>query len=1142
MKALGELHGALLASEFVGVAVVDERGAYVRANAAFATLSGIPVQDRLGRPLEEPLAAMVRPVLERGVAAHRQLMDLGGRSVVVECQPLEQQGAVILIIDVTGQRAAQRVLDSRLRISQVISHISARFIDRPASQMDGAIREALREVGSELEVDAVRLGCVHAGQLMFPYAWMRDGEAPPATVAAGDTWWHSELVADEPAELPPPAQALTAGFARAAIMPLEVAGTPIGIALFARRGGRKPFSDDELQGLRLCTHIFASALDRKSADETLADRLGFESVLRAISTRLIRALPAEIDGVLGEALARIRTGMGFDRVTIIRHNKVTDIGEVTHEALGEGIHSFAGSIPRVGAAKFGWPMPQVMAGETMIARRGQLPADAANARAAMERDGLGMIALVPILLGGTFDGMIALTTRDPAQLPSEDMLRRLRLVGDIVSGAVARKRADQELTARLAFEGVLLQISTRLIDAPAAAVDAMLAESLHRIREAMGFARVVLQVIDQRTDRGRLIQEACAEGVRSYAQVGLKMKASEFGWPVPQLTAGEIVIMRRDRLPEHAKNARLLFERDELGMMALVPLMVGGRCEGYIGFHAREPGDVPSEALLKNMRLLGYIFASAIARKRADDQIAERMVFEGIMLGISNRLIDATPDAIDAVLRESVNQIRETMGFSRVTMLMVDHATDKGVLAHESLAEGVRSYAQVTLGLTAHGFGWPMPEIMAGQTLVARRDQLPAHATNARKIFERDELGMIAMVPLMVGGAFEGYIGMYMREPTQIPSDDFLSRMRMIGDVVASAMARKRAEEARARAYHELERLKAKVEQERDYLREQIQEDWDFRDIIGRSESMRKTLELVDAVAGTQAAVLLRGESGVGKELFARAIHARSDRSSGPLVKVNCASIPRELFESEFFGHVRGAFTGALKDRTGRFELAAGGTLFLDEVGEIPIELQAKLLRVLQENEFERVGDDRTRKADVRLVAATNRNLEADVAAGRLRPDLFYRLNVFPIRIPPLRERVEDIVPLAEHFLLQSCRAMGRHGLHLSEDQGAQLRAYDWPGNVRELSHVIERSVIISRGSLQLDLGAPMPTSAPPRPATNRPLTEDELRSLERRNIVDALERARWRITGSGGAAELLGLRPSTLRDRMKSLGIRRPE
>src|SRR5262249_23415188 len=257
-------------------------------------------------------------------------------------------------------------------------------------------------------------------------------------------------------------------------------------------------------------------------------------------------------------------------------------------------------------------------------------------------------------------------------------------------------------------------------------------------------------------------------------------------------------------------------------------------------------------------------------------------------------------------------------------------------------------------------------------------------------------------------------------------------------------------------------RLKQSIEQERDYLREEVRDEHGKGEIIGSSPSLNRVLEDIDAVAGTTAAVLLESESGVGKELFARALHERSARAQGPLVKVNCASIPKELFESEFFGHVRGAFTGAHRDRAGRFELADRGTLFLDEVGEIPVILQAKLLRVLQESEFERVGDDRTRRVDVRVVAPTNRDLEVEAAAGTFRKDLYYRLSVFPIEVPPLRERREDIVPLAEHFLRTQSTKLGRQGLALGEAHTRLLEAYAWPGNVRELQHAIERAVILS--------------------------------------------------------------------------------
>src|SRR2546427_2316128 len=269
------------------------------------------------------------------------------------------------------------------------------------------------------------------------------------------------------------------------------------------------------------------------------------------------------------------------------------------------------------------------------------------------------------------------------------------------------------------------------------------------------------------------------------------------------------------------------------------------------------------------------------------------------------------------------------------------------------------------------------------------------------------------------------------------------------------------------------------LEFENEYLQEELRGNYDA--IVGDSPVLKKVLAQIEMVAPTNANVLILGESGTGKELVARAIHDRSPRKAATLVRVNCASVPRELFESEFFGHVRGAFTGAVKDRVGRFELANGGTLFLDEIGEVPLELQSKLLRVLQEGQFEKVGEDRTRTVDVRIIAATNRDLEAEVKAGRFRQDLYYRLSVFPIELPPLRDRVEDIPALAQQFLVQSARKLGLNPPRLTAAQVKELQSYDWPGNVRELQNVIERAAIRSRnGHLELGLA---------RAGSNRPLS-----------------------------------------------------
>jgi DNA-binding NtrC family response regulator len=384
----------------------------------------------------------------------------------------------------------------------------------------------------------------------------------------------------------------------------------------------------------------------------------------------------------------------------------------------------------------------------------------------------------------------------------------------------------------------------------------------------------------------------------------------------------------------------------------------------------------------------------------------------------------------------------------------------------------------------------------------------------------------------------------YITKPFE--SEEVLARVR-------THLQLRRAEELR-RAFEEIQHLKTQLELQNSYLQEAVVEAKAFGNLVGQSAALKHIVSQIDLVAPTDASVLILGETGTGKELVAHEIHHRSVRKDGPLVRVNCASVPRELFESEFFGHVRGSFTGAVRDRAGRFETAEGGTIFLDEVGEIPMDVQNKLLRVLQEKRYERVGEDRTRRADVRVVAATNRDLKKEVAAGRFREDLFYRLNVFPVQVPPLRERMDDIPSLAKHFVELSAKDLKCAKPRLTRAAVAKLQNYEWPGNIRELRNVIERAVILARGgALDFDLpgatsSAPVARSsaqAEPSPdGTAQPkfLTEAELQRRERDNLVQVLEAANWKIGGTDGAAELLGVKPTTLLSRMDKWGIKKPE
>lgn len=385
--------------------------------------------------------------------------------------------------------------------------------------------------------------------------------------------------------------------------------------------------------------------------------------------------------------------------------------------------------------------------------------------------------------------------------------------------------------------------------------------------------------------------------------------------------------------------------------------------------------------------------------------------------------------------------------------------------------------------------------------------------------------------PLVFHDETLGVLAVFRRRP--IDEQEF-RWLRMFADQAASAIAN-------ARAFSELERLRHQLESHNAYLKEEVDRVLNFGRIVGRSRALRHVLQQVDDVASSGATVLITGESGTGKELLAREIHERSGRSQRPFVRVNCSAIPREVFESEFFGHVRGAFTGAIRDRPGRFHIANGGTIFLDEVGDLPLELQPKLLRVLQEGEYERVGDDVTRKVDVRVIAATNQNLGEEVRARRFREDLFYRLNVFPLALPPLRARLDDIPLLATHAIAEVSKRLGMQAPTLTEADAARLQQYEWPGNIRELKNIIERAVILSKGlRLRLDIaladmsaGATWPPDVP-----EVILTDRECRARERANLMKALQRADGRVYGEGGAAELLGMNPTTLASRLRALKI----
>jgi formate hydrogenlyase transcriptional activator len=426
---------------------------------------------------------------------------------------------------------------------------------------------------------------------------------------------------------------------------------------------------------------------------------------------------------------------------------------------------------------------------------------------------------------------------------------------------------------------------------------------------------------------------------------------------------------------------------------------------------------------------------------------------------------------------------------------------------------------------------WCLRQLAAGKIVaVDSMDSLSPEAARDKEVWRHYGVKSALNFPLSAGGQLFGALTFNTVQEERLWPKEIVNRLTVVAQVFANALARKVTDEALRQSMAENERLRERLQAESDYLKAEIKVTAAHGEMIGRSHAIRQVLSQVEQVASTDSSVLIRGETGTGKELIAQAIHRLSPRHDHLMVNVNCAALPSALVESELFGREKGAFTGALTRQIGRFEVADGSTIFLDEIGELSLEVQAKLLRVLQEGQFERLGSPKTIKVNVRVIAATNRDLTEDLRAGRFRKDLYYRLNVFPIRVPPLRERAEDIPMLVWAFLREFSLRMGKKITQVPRQTMEALQSRPWPGNVRELRNVIEHAAIVTSGDtlkvlmlLDADPGA-------------RPV--ETLASSEQEHILKALEKTGWRIKGPRGAATMLGVKPSTLYSRMQKLGI----
>jgi formate hydrogenlyase transcriptional activator len=818
-------------------------------------------------------------------------------------------------------------------------------------------------------------------------------------------------------------------------------------------------------------------------EKTLEKRLRFEEMVSDLSARFMATPFDQVDSEIDHALGQILEFFQVDRCALLAFQEDNTLARVTHIASGEGVEPVSGEINL--AELFPWCYGKLMQGEHInISRVEDYPEDALIDRQSHAAIGIKSALNIPMTLGGKISRTIVINHTRRHQTWPEEYIPRLQLLGEIIVNALEHRENRLKVEEQLRFEKLLSEISGRFVNLPADRIDGDIEDAQRRICELLDLDRSSLWQVPER-EPGTLLLTHIHQPPE-FLSPPERMNAMDFfPWTTQRVLGGEIVtISKMIDLPPEAGRDLESYRAYGTNSTVSVPLSSGkGPVFGLLTFSVIREERIWPETAVMGFKLIAQLFANALLRKQTETALRE-----------SEARLSLATDAVGAGLWV-MDVDTQKVWVSPKSRELFHFAPDEEIhyesyfrMIHPEDRERVNQEVQQAL--------------RTGERL--RCDY---------RIIQPD--GTIRWITAR-GQRFVKSTG----EPD-----------RMMG-LSLDITERKQMEEQLKEHLNEIEGIKQRLEKENIYLREEVRLLVEHTDIVGQSVALKRVLSQAEQVARTESTVLLMGETGTGKELLARAIHSMSLRKNRTLVTVNCASLPPTLIESELFGREKGAYTGALTRMTGRFEIADGSTMFLDEIGELPLELQSKLLRVLEEGRFERLGSSRTIKVDVRIIAATNRDIEQEVKESRFRRDLFYRLNVFPIVIPPLRERAEDIPLLVRAIVKEYQKRMGKEIESIPKKTMEALQSYSWPGNVRELRNMIEHAMILSKGK-SLDVHVP-------RRASSETDTPGNLNDVERMHLAAVLEKTGWRISGQGGAAEVLGLKRTTLQAKMKKLGIMR--
>ncbi len=819
------------------------------------------------------------------------------------------------------------------------------------------------------------------------------------------------------------------------------------------------------------------------AGEGLKERLRFERLLFDLSARFINIAPDQVELEIENALRQILEFFSADRCGLVRISPNDNSFRITHVAYASNISPVPENTD-LSINMFPWVYEKLIRRHEVVSftTPDELPSEAAIDKQTYEGLETRSELIIPITLGASSEYSISINSVAKEFAFSEEYIPRLRLLGEILVNTLQLAQTRQQLEERLRFEGLISDLSASFVNISFEEVEGEINKWLQRITEFFDVDRCTLGLFSEDRAQLRRAFEYHLAGVESAPD---SLSQDQLSWYMAQLTQGKSVVMNRlADLPAAARQERILCQAKSMKSLLSIPMAIGRKTLGSCVLVSVNAERVWPQDLVNRMRLIAEVFANALARKDAEETVRESEARLNLAVTSAEAglwILEICSGHIWATAKA-----RELYGFAADQELNFEDFIR--VVDPEDRERVRRSVKQA---IQTQG------DFRAEYRIIHPDGAIRWMDARGRPYFK----------------------------PSGEPE-------RLMG-VSLDVSERKQMEAQLRERLRDIEQLKQQLEKENVYLREEIELQNMHEEIVGRSRAMKRILAQVEQVARTDSTVLIEGETGTGKELLARAVHRLSARKDRPLVTVNCASLPPTLIESELFGRERGAYTGALTRMTGRFEVADGATLFLDEIGELPQDVQSKLLRVLEEGRFERLGSTTPLKVDMRIIAATNRNLARDVEQGKFRKDLYYRLNVFPIAVAPLRDRPEDIPLLVWAFIRQYEKKMGKRIDHIPRQNMQDLQHYPWPGNARELRNVVEHAMIVSSGkTLKVDV---------PRTASSENPANLSLADAERRHILGVLEKSDWRLTGRAGAAEFLGLKRTTLQSKMKKLGIRRP-